>query len=74
MVNAFNIVVGAFFVLSGVLMLSKPYTIAKIHEMFDAIGSRRSSSVEPANWTVSLTKLGGVVGIVVGLFFLITAV
>jgi len=47
-----------------------PYKIAKFGEMLDAIGSkRRSSEVEPAGWNVTLTRIGSLAMVLVGVLF-----
>jgi len=42
-------------------MAIKPYELSRFEERLDAIGSKRSwSEVEPADWTVALTRVFGV--------------
>jgi hypothetical protein len=44
-----------------------PYKTARLGEQFDSIGSKRSwSEVEPADWKVTLTRVVGVVMVLIG--------
>lgn len=59
---------GLLFVLPGLIASIWPYRVARLRETLNAIGSTRSlSDVEPAGWNVTLTRIIGIVAIVVGL-------
>lgn len=61
---------GLVFVLFGLPMALFPYRVAKLSEGLDAIGSTRdATTVEPAGWNVHLTRVVGVVLVVVGLLY-----
>jgi hypothetical protein len=58
---------GFIFVLFGAVSVIWPYKLARFSEQLDAIGSKRPlESVEPAEWTVELTRIVGVLMIVFG--------
>lgn len=58
---------GFIFVLCGAVSAIWPYKLARFSEQLDAIGSKRSlATVEPAEWTVELTRIVGVLMIVFG--------
>lgn len=62
---------GAFFIVVGLLGAIFPYQAARFQEAMDAIGStRKASEVEPAGWMVTLTRVAGIVFIVIGLVVL----
>jgi uncharacterized membrane protein len=49
--------------------------MARFSEQLDAIGStRRWSEVEPADWKVMLTKISGVVLLLIGSVMLLAAI
>jgi hypothetical protein len=54
------LIVGSAFVLW-------PYQITKAHEIVDAIGRRSAGPVEPAEWYVTLTRIGGGMFILIGI-------
>ena len=58
---------GFIFVLIGGVSAIWPYRLAKFGEILDAIGSKRSlGEVEPADWNVGLTRIVGIVMVIVG--------
>ena len=44
-----------------------PDQITKLYELFDAIGRRSSGPVEPADWYVTLVRIGGGIFLVIGI-------
>ncbi|WP_224269669.1 hypothetical protein [Haloprofundus salinisoli] len=64
----------------GVLLLSFglpsavwPSRVAKFEERLDSIGSKRSwSEIEPADWKVSLTRVAGIVMVLVGIVWVVS--
>lgn len=55
----------------GALNTRYAYEFAKFGEQMDAIGSKtRSSEVEPADWNVALSKIGGIVMVLIGLWLI----
>lgn len=50
----------------GVPFVLWPYQVARAYEIVDAIGRRSAGPVEPADWYVTLTRVGGIVFVVVG--------
>lgn len=65
--NPPGVALGAFLLVSGLLMATWPYRLARLSERLDAIGSRRArDAVEPADWNVSLARNGGRVLVVFG--------
>ncbi|WP_232686412.1 hypothetical protein [Halobacterium zhouii] len=62
MVAVAGVVLGLVLVAVGAGVVRYAYSLTKVEEQIDAIGSKRSGDVEPAGWHVTLTKLfGGVV-------------
>lgn len=58
---------GMVFVVLGFLAMVWPYRVARFRQAWQAIGSTRSlSDVEPADWNVTLTRVVGVVFILLG--------
>ena len=58
---------GFVFMLLGAAGAIWPYRLAKFNEQLDAIGSKRSmADVEPAGWNVGLTRIGGILAVIVG--------
>lgn len=54
--------------LLGGVMMARPRQVARFQEQMDAIGSkRRLADVEPADWNVSLNRLGGAIILLVGI-------
>jgi hypothetical protein len=57
--------------LFGLPSVACPYTLTKLGEQLDAIGStRRMSEVEPAGWNVWLTRAGGIVILAIAFWLL----
>ena len=58
---------GFIFMVIGAASAIWPYRLAKFGEILDAVGSKRSlGEVEPADWNVGLTRLVGIVMVIVG--------
>lgn len=58
---------GLLLVLFGLPAAIWPYKMARFEEQMDSIGSKRSwSEVEPAEWKVVLTRIAGVVMMLIG--------
>ena len=63
---------GLFLLVAGLIGVFWPYTVAKLGEQWDSIGSKRSwYSVEPADWNVTLTRVIGAVLAVFGAFVIL---
>lgn len=60
------LVYGALFLVFGVPMALWPNTISRWNEILDAIGRKPAGPVEPADWHVTLTWVGGIALSVVG--------
>jgi hypothetical protein len=66
---------GVFLMLIGGVSVKFARGMARFGEQLDAIGSkRRWSEVEPADWNVALTKIGGAVAFVIGLVMLLAGI
>ena len=58
---------GFFLAVVGIPGAIRPHRVARVEEQLDAIGSERSwSAVDPADWTVVLTRTSGVTVALVG--------
>lgn len=55
-----------FALVFGVPMSVWPYELARIDESLDAIGRKPSGRVEPAEWTVKVNRIVGIVFLVFG--------
>lgn len=45
-----------------------PYKLARFSEQWDSIGSKRSwDSVEPADWYVTVTRITGLLAVLIGI-------
>lgn len=53
-------------VVIGIPLACWPYRVTLLHETIDAIGRRSAGPVEPADWYVSLTRVGGIAFLLVG--------
>ncbi len=63
--------IGIIIVLFGLIGTIWPYKLARFNEQMDSIGSRRRfSDVEPAGWNVALTRVVGVVMVIIGVILL----
>lgn len=63
---------GVFLLVFGVIAALYPYKVAKHSEKWDAFGSKTARwAVEPAEWKVKVTRIGGVVMIVLGTYFVL---
>lgn len=51
--------VGVVALLFGLPMAARPYGVARLREVVDAIGRKPSGRVEPADWNVALTRVVG---------------
>ena len=59
---------GVILVLVGLPGVIWPYRAARLDEVLDAIGSKRSmSEVEPAGWRVMLTRVASILFVLFGL-------
>lgn len=66
--------VGLFLAAFGLPGAIWPYRVARFQERVQGIGSTRSwSEIEPADWNVSVTRVGGIVLTVVGLLWAVGA-
>lgn len=74
MVAVIGVLLGLALVAVGVLLFRHAYLVTKLEEELDAIGSKRSGDVEPADWHVSLTRLIGGGVAIGGLVVLLVAV
>ena len=62
-----NLVFGTLIIAFGLLGAVWPYRVARFEEQIDAIGSKRSwDEVEPTGWKVMLTRVIGVVVVLIG--------
>ncbi|WP_435063325.1 hypothetical protein [Halobaculum sp. EA56] len=43
----------------GLLAVLRPYQVARIGEIADAVGRKPAGRVEPAGWNVALTRIVG---------------
>ena len=56
-----NPILGTVLLAIGIASAVRPYEVARFEDRLDAIGSTRSwSEIEPADWKVLLTRLGGI--------------
>jgi hypothetical protein len=68
MATVTHLLVGLFFLTTGLYGVVYPYKMAKFGEQLDAIGSKRPSyHVEPTNWNVSLTRIVSIFIVVCGI-------
>ncbi|QLG62426.1 hypothetical protein [Halorarum salinum] len=66
---ALDIAFGVFLIALGLVTFRYAYHITWFGEQLDAIGSKTSASeVEPADWNVWFTRIGGIVSAALGLF------
>ncbi|MXR53085.1 hypothetical protein GRX03_15920 [Halovenus sp. WSH3] len=73
--TAGRFIFGLFLIVVGGIDVAYARPLARFGEQIDAIGSTRSwSEVEPAEWKVWLTKVGGGVAIFVGVVLVLVAV
>ena len=63
-----------FCIVVGIPLALWPYRMAMIREIFDAIGRRSAGSVEPAEWSVTLTRLIGGAFLIIGIAGILGAV
>ena len=59
MVALLGVMAGLAVVGIGALIVRHAYAVTKIEEQIDAIGSKRTGEIEPADWHVLLTKVFG---------------
>lgn len=57
----------------GLPLARWPYQIAMISEVLDAIGRKPAGPVEPADWNVTLTRVGGIGMVAVGVAMFVIA-
>ena len=57
----------------GIPALLWPYEVARVYETIHAIGRKPAGPVEPADWYVSLTRIGGAAFLVVGILTIVAA-
>lgn len=58
----------------GIPMALWPYRLARWNEIIDSIGRKPAGRVEPADWLVTLTWVGGIALSVVGGILVVLAV
>ncbi len=64
-------VFGGILILVGLAGAVRPYEVARLGEMLDAIGRRSSGPVEPAGWNVTLTRVIGIGAVLAGVWFVV---
>jgi cytochrome c-type biogenesis protein CcmH/NrfG len=67
--NAGGVVVALALAAVGGVMAAVPYPVARFSERLDAVGSTTQwTRVEPAGWKVLVTRVAGVIIVVMGLY------
>lgn len=66
-----RVILGVILVGLGLAAAVWPYRVAKIDETLDAIGRKPAGPVEPAGWSVTVTRLVGVGIVVAGLWLVV---
>ena len=66
---------GLVLLVGGAVGARYAHVFAKFDEQIDSIGStRRWDEVEPATWKVAFVLLSGVIGFLIGVFLLVSAI
>lgn len=66
-----RVVLGVMLVGLGLVAVVWPYRVAKIDETLDAIGRKQTGPVEPADWSVTVTRLVGAGILLAGLWLVV---